>query len=136
VAVGRAAGSSTPTARGAVAPNVAWRYEPPCDKVEAEVGVPVVVENDVNAGRMGRVRFGAGADVNDLLMVALGTGVGGGIVVGGQLMRGSFGLAAEIGHLRVVPQGPLCGCGRHGCWKVRQWTRSYARQGRVWKGTR
>lgn len=99
------------------APNLAWRDEPLGTAVQSEVGMQVVVENDVNAAAWGEFRFGAGADVDDLLMVAVGTGVGGGVVVRGQLLRGSFGVAAEIGHLRVVPQGLPCGCGRHGCWE-------------------
>ncbi len=99
------------------APNLAWRDEPLGTAVESEVGMQVVVENDANAAAWGEFRFGAGADVDDLLMVAVGTGVGGGVVVRGQLLRGSFGVAAEIGHLRVVPQGLPCGCGRHGCWE-------------------
>lgn len=99
------------------APNLAWRDEPLRDKLEQHLDLPVVVENDVNAAAWGEFSFGAGADIDDLLMVAVGTGVGGGIVIKGELLRGSFGVAAEIGHLRVVPQGLPCGCGRRGCWE-------------------
>lgn len=99
------------------APNLAWRDEPLKAAIEKSVGIPVVVENDANAAAWGEFRFGAGADVDELLMVALGTGIGGGVVLHGELFRGSFGIAGEFGHLRVVPDGRLCGCGNHGCWE-------------------
>ncbi|MGA8254968.1 MAG: ROK family glucokinase [Nocardioides sp.] len=97
------------------APNIAWRDVDLRSEIQARVDLPVVIENDANAAAWGEFVFGAAADVDDMLMVTVGTGVGGGIVSGGQLFRGGFGAAAEIGHLRVVPQGRLCGCGNHGC---------------------
>ncbi|MGI8576372.1 MAG: ROK family glucokinase [Nocardioidaceae bacterium] len=99
------------------APNLAWREEPLRAAIEIGTGVPVVVENDVNAAAWGEFQFGAGADVDDLVMVALGTGIGGGIVLKGELFRGSFGMAGEFGHVRVVPDGQVCGCGNRGCWE-------------------
>ncbi len=99
------------------APNLAWRDEPLRADLERRTGLPVVIENDANAAAWGEFGFGAGADVDDLLLVTVGTGVGGGIVLDGQLHRGAFGVAAEIGHLRVVPNGRLCGCGNRGCWE-------------------
>ena len=75
----------------------------------------MVIENDANAAAWGEFRFGAGHDVDDLLLVTLGTGVGGGLVVDGELHRGGFGVASEIGHLRLVPGGVRCGCGMRGC---------------------
>ncbi len=99
------------------APNLAWRDEPLKAELERRTGLPVVIENDANAAAWGEFAFGAGADVDDLLLVTVGTGVGGGIVLDGKPHRGAFGIAAEIGHLRVVPQGRLCGCGNHGCWE-------------------
>lgn len=80
-------------------------------------GLPVVVENDANAAAWGEYRFGAAADAESVVVVALGSGVGGGIIVNGRLWRGAHGLAAEIGHLRVVPDGRRCGCGQRGCWE-------------------
>jgi glucokinase len=77
----------------------------------------VVVENDANAAAWGEFTFGAGEDTDDLLLVTVGTGVGGGIVHRGQLYRGGFGIAAEIGHMRIVPNGIECGCGEHGCFE-------------------
>jgi glucokinase len=97
------------------APNIRWRDEPLAERVCELTDVPVVVENDASAAAWGEFRFGAGADSDDLLLVTVGTGVGGGIVHRGQLFRGGFGVAGEIGHLRVVPDGLLCGCGRRGC---------------------
>ena len=77
----------------------------------------MVVENDANAAAWGEFSFGAGHDVDDLLLVTVGTGIGGGIVLDGELYRGAFGVAAEIGHMRVVPDGLLCGCGNRGCFE-------------------
>ncbi len=97
------------------APNMAWRDLPLRDRLENALGLPVVVENDANAAAWGEFTHGSAKDSDDLLMVAVGTGVGGGIVAGGELVRGTFGIAAEVGHLRVVPQGHPCGCGQRGC---------------------
>ncbi len=97
------------------APNIDWVDMPLGTDVEQRVQVPVVVENDANAAAWGEFRFGAGRGVDDLLLVTIGTGVGGGMVVGGNLVRGGSGTAAEVGHLRVVPDGRLCGCGQRGC---------------------
>ncbi|MBP8537708.1 ROK family glucokinase [Streptomyces sp. MK37H] len=99
------------------APNINWRHEALKDKVEQRVGLPVVVENDANAAAWGEYRFGAGAGHDDVVCITLGTGLGGGIIIGGKLHRGRFGVAAEFGHIRVVPDGLLCGCGSQGCWE-------------------
>jgi glucokinase len=99
------------------APNLAWRDEQLKADLEKRLDLPVVVENDANAAAWGEFEFGAGKDVDDLLLVTVGTGVGGGIVLDGELYRGGFGVAAEIGHLRVERNGRLCGCGNLGCWE-------------------
>lgn len=99
------------------APNINWRHEALKDKVEQRVGLPVVVENDANAAAWGEYRFGAGSGHDDVVCITLGTGLGGGIIIGGKLHRGRFGVAAEFGHIRVVPDGLLCGCGSQGCWE-------------------
>lgn len=99
------------------APNIAWRDVNLKDGLEKQVELPVVIENDGNAAAWGEFAFGAGADVDDLLMVTVGTGVGGGIVLDGQLYRGAFGVGAEIGHMRIVPGGIVCGCGNLGCYE-------------------
>jgi glucokinase len=99
------------------APNINWRHEALKDKVEQRVELPVVVENDANAAAWGEYRFGAGQGHSDVICITLGTGLGGGIIIGNKLRRGRFGVAAEFGHVRVVPDGLLCGCGSQGCWE-------------------
>ncbi len=95
--------------------NLAWGPELIGDSLADTIGLPVVVENDGNAAAWAEHRFGAGRGVADQLTVVLGTGVGGGLILGGQVYRGGHGLAAEIGHLGLVPGGITCPCGRQGC---------------------
>jgi glucokinase len=99
------------------APNLAWRDEPLKASLQRRLGLPVVVENDANAAAWAEVRFGAGRGADHVVTVTVGTGIGGGIVANGQLLRGQFGAAAEIGHVIVVPDGRRCGCGLQGCWE-------------------
>src|SRR3954470_5075218 len=99
------------------APNVAWRNEDLKSELEKRVELPVVIENDANAAAWGEFTYGAGRDTDDLLLVTVGTGVGGGLVLDGEVYRGANGVGAEIGHMRVVPNGILCGCGKHGCFE-------------------
>ncbi len=119
VAVGIGAAGLVDARRRTVlfAPNLAWRDAPLAASVEARTGIAALVENDANAAAWGEFRYGGGHDVEDMVLVTVGTGVGGGIVLGGQLLRGAFGVAAEIGHFRVVPGGHRCGCGNRGCWE-------------------
>ena len=86
-------------------------------ELTSRIGLPVVIENDANSAAWGEFRFGAGRGKENILMLTVGTGIGGGIVVNRNLLRGSFGIAAEIGHLRIVPNGLLCGCGAYGCFE-------------------
>jgi glucokinase len=97
------------------APNLAWRDVPVRDQVTAATALPTVVENDANAAAWGEFQFGAAEDVDDMVCVTVGTGIGGGLVLGGALYRGAHGIGAELGHMRVVPGGYLCGCGNLGC---------------------
>jgi glucokinase len=98
------------------APNIAWRDEPLRDYVSGAVGLPVIVENDANVAAWAEFRHGAARDADDsMVMFTIGTGVGGGIILGGELYRGAHGIAAELGHMGLVPGGHLCGCGRLGC---------------------
>jgi glucokinase len=98
------------------APNLAWRNEPLRDEVARHVPVPVVVENDANVAAWAEFQFGAGADANEsMVMFTIGTGIGGALVLGGELMRGANGIAGELGHVQAVPGGHPCGCGRLGC---------------------
>jgi len=75
----------------------------------------IVLENDANAAAWGEFKFGAGRGRSDLMMLTLGTGVGGGLILDGSVFRGAFGIGAELGHIRIVPEGQLCGCGIRGC---------------------
>lgn len=99
-------------------PNIAgWNGVQLDAELTSLINLPVVLENDANAAAWGERTFGAGKGKQNMLMVTVGTGVGGGIIVNGQLLRGAFGVAAEIGHLRVLPEGHLCGCGARGCFE-------------------
>ena len=119
-AVGVGAAGYIDKARSVVlfAPNLAWRDLDLKADLETTLGLHVVVENDANAAAWGEFQFGAGHDVDDLLLVTVGTGVGGGVVLDGSLYRGAFGVGAEIGHMRVVPDGIRCGCGNRGCFEM------------------
>jgi glucokinase len=97
------------------APNVAWRNVAVRDQVVVATELPVVVENDANAAAWGEFRFGAAEDVDDMVCVTVGTGIGGGLVLNGTVYRGAHGVGAELGHVRVVPNGHMCGCGNRGC---------------------
>jgi glucokinase len=85
------------------------------DEIEQSLGTPVVLENDANAAALGEKWIGAGRGFNDLVLIALGTGVGGGIIAGGKILHGQVGMAGELGHMTVVPNGNPCGCGNRGC---------------------
>ncbi len=97
------------------APNLNWRNEPLQQRISERIGRSVVVENDANAAGWAEFRFGAAQEQNSMAMLTLGTGVGGAVVDGGRLMRGGYGIAGELGHITVVRDGLLCGCGRLGC---------------------
>ncbi len=88
---------------------------PARDEIERRLGAPVVLENDANAAALGEKWMGAGRDVDDLVLLTLGTGIGGGIISGGRVLHGYLGMAGELGHITVDPAGNLCGCGNHGC---------------------
>jgi glucokinase len=95
--------------------HVSWGTEPVTDILQDSLGLPVTVENDGNAAAWAEYVYGAGQGVPDQLMVALGTGVGGGLILRGEIYRGGHGVAGEIGHLGLVPHGRPCECGRNGC---------------------
>ena len=99
------------------APNLAWRDEPLKKEIEDRVGLPVVVENDANAAAWAETILGAGRGHEHVILIAVGTGIGAGIVMNGRLYRGQWGIAGEPGHYRVVPGGRPCGCGNRGCWE-------------------
>ena len=100
------------------APNIAdWNGVNLDKELRELIGLPVIIENDANAAAWGEAKFGAGKNQDHMMMLTVGTGIGGGIVVNGALYRGAYGVAAEFGHMRVVPEGHICGCGARGCFE-------------------
>lgn len=99
------------------APHLSWRNEPLRDALSRRIGLPIFVDNDANAAIWGESRFGAGVGESHLVMVNLGTGIGGGIVLDGKVVRGRHGIAGEFGHMQLVPDGIRCECGNRGCWE-------------------
>jgi len=98
------------------APNLPWKGVVPLKQIfEKKFGVPTVVSNDANAAACGEYVFGKAGNHPNFLMMTLGTGVGSGLFVDGKLVLGSDGMAGELGHFMVVPNGRPCGCGRNGC---------------------
>jgi len=90
-------------------------HYPVRDEIEKRLGTQVILENDANAAALGEKWIGAGKDVNDLALLTLGTGIGGGIICDGKVLHGHVGMAGELGHITVVPNGNPCGCGNYGC---------------------
>ena len=113
------------------APHLSWRHEPLRDALTARTGLPVVVDNDANASAWAEFRFGAAAGSTDAVMVNLGTGIGGAILINGQLYRGRHGMAGEFGHMQVAPDGLICECGNRGCWEQYASGRSLVREARA-----
>jgi glucokinase len=85
------------------------------DEIESRLNAPVILENDANAAALGEKWMGAGRGVNDLVLLTLGTGIGGGVISGGKVLHGFVGMAGEVGHITVNPAGNPCGCGNRGC---------------------
>jgi glucokinase len=117
----RAAGVAAPgfidTAQSTVyyTPNISWRHEPLRERLLARLDLDITIDNDANAAGWAEFRFGAGRNSTDMTMLTIGTGVGGAIVTQDRLFRGGYGAGAELGHMRVVPDGLPCGCGARGC---------------------
>ncbi|ABG03856.1 glucokinase [Rubrobacter xylanophilus DSM 9941] len=101
------------------------------EALEPEIGLPLTVENDANAAAWGEFRFGAGSEVDHLLCVTLGTGVGGGVISHGVLLRGAQGAGGELGHVTVHATGPRCACGNRGCLEAMCSGTAIARYARV-----
>jgi glucokinase len=117
VGIGAAGFVAADRATVVFAPHLSWRNEPLREALRSRVSVPVFVDNDANAAVWAEHRFGAGRGESHLVMVNLGTGIGGGIVLDGRVIRGRFGIAGEFGHMQVVPDGIRCECGNRGCWE-------------------
>lgn len=100
------------------APNLPWKgIIPLADMFKERTGIPVALTNDANAAALGEMTYGAARGMKDFIMITLGTGVGSGIVIGGQMVYGHDGFAGELGHVCMdrSPEARLCGCGRRGC---------------------
>ncbi len=117
VGVGAAGFVSADRATVVFAPHLSWRGEPLRQTLSDRLPVPVFVDNDANAAAWAEYRYGAGHGETHLVLVNLGTGIGGGIVIDGRVVRGRFGIAGEFGHMQVVPDGIRCECGNRGCWE-------------------
>ncbi|MEQ3552229.1 ROK family protein [Pseudonocardia nematodicida] len=119
-AVGLALAGFVDAPRGLVryAPHLSWRDAPVAARIGDRLGgLPVVVEHDANSAALAERRYGAAAGASSAVLVALGTGIGGALLHDGELFRGAHGVAPEFGHLRVVPGGRACACGKRGCWE-------------------
>ncbi len=92
-----------------------FNHYPMRDEIERRLGAKVILENDANAAALGEKWMGAGRGVDDLVLLTLGTGIGGGIISNGRVVHGHVGMAGELGHITVVPNGNPCGCGNTGC---------------------
>ena len=99
-------------------------------ELEPRIGLPLTIENDGNAAAWGEFRFGAGREVDHLVFVTLGTGIGGGVITHGILMRGAQGSGGELGHVTVHATGPRCACGNHGCLEALASGTAIGRRGR------
>lgn len=114
------------------APHLAWRDEPLRDAIASRLVVPVMVDNDANTAAWAEWRFGAGRGEDHLVMITLGTGIGGAILEDGQVKRGKYGVAGEFGHMQVVPSGHRCPCGNRGCWEQYSSGNALVREARNW----
>jgi glucokinase len=101
------------------------------DEIQRHLATPVLLENDANAAALGEQWLGAGRGVKNLILLTLGTGIGGGIVVDGKIMHGGNGMAGEFGHMTVFPDGNPCGCGNTGCLEKHASATAIAAMGRM-----
>jgi glucokinase len=101
------------------------------DEIERQLGTQVILENDANAAALGEKWIGAGKEVDDLVLLTLGTGIGGGIISHGRILHGCVGMAGELGHMTVYPNGNPCGCGNYGCLEKHASATAIAAMGRM-----
>jgi glucokinase len=117
VGIGAAGFVAADRATVVFAPHLSWRHEPLQAALQKRVAAPIFVDNDANAAVWAEWKFGAAQGQTHVMMITLGTGIGGGILINGQVQRGRFGIAGEFGHMQVVPAGHRCECGNRGCWE-------------------
>ena len=117
VGIGAAGFVAADRATVVFAPHLSWRHEPLQEALQKRIAMPIFVDNDANAAAWAEWKFGAAQGETHLMMITLGTGIGGGILINGEVQRGRFGIAGEFGHMQVVPGGHRCECGNRGCWE-------------------
>lgn len=111
------------------APNLGWEGVDLCSELQSEFSVPVVIDNEANAGAQGELNFGAARDTRHLLYVSAGSGIGSGIIIDGQLYKGARGYAGETGHMTIEFAGLPCSCGSRGCWELYASEKTYDNPG-------
>ena len=134
VAAGVGCGGPLDRGRGLILspPNLpGWDEFPIVALLEERFGVPVLLDNDANAAALGENLYGAGRGLRDLVYITISTGIGGGLIVGGEIVHGVADGAGEVGHMTVLPDGPLCGCGARGCLEAICSGTSIARRARA-----
>lgn len=136
VGIGAAGWVDTDQAVVRFSPHLAWRQEELKTNLERRIDIPLIVDNDANAAAWAEYRFGAGRGASVMACITLGTGIGGGLVLNGQLFRGSYGMAGEWGHMIVVPDGYRCECGNRGCWEQYASGNALVRDARELAGSR
>ena len=136
VGIGAAGWVDTDQAVVRFSPHLAWREEPLKQKLQTRIALPLIVDNDANAAAWAEYRFGAGSGASVMVCITLGTGIGGALVLNGQLFRGSYGMAGEWGHMIVVPGGHRCECGNRGCWEQYASGNALIREAREMAGAR
>jgi glucokinase len=101
------------------------------DQIQQQLNTHIILENDANAAALGELWMGAGRNVKDMILMTLGTGIGGGIIIDGKVLRGTQGMAGEFGHMTVFPEGNPCGCGNYGCLEKHASASAIAAMGRM-----
>ena len=110
--------------------NMPWENVRIVEILENQLDLPVKLENDANAAALGEKHFGAGQNINNMIYVTVSTGIGGGIIIEGDILQGVDGSGGEIGHMKIKPEGPECGCGAQGCLEALASGTAIARMGR------
>lgn len=128
IGVGAAGIVEWPAGKMLWAPNNAYRDWPVREQLEKATNLPVVVDNDANVAALAEARLGE--PYPNMVLVTVGTGIGGGLVMNGEIYRGPTGLGAELGHIILNPDGPRCGCGNHGCFEAYASGTALTRMGR------
>lgn len=106
------------TSRVVSAPNLDWNQVDLYESLASEFGANLHIDNEANAGAIGEKLYGAGREAQNLIYLSIGIGIGSGIIVGGELYRGTSNFSGEVGHMTVAENGPLCRCGNRGCWET------------------